>query len=342
MDFWEALTKQLSEHSYLPVGGQEGHFYWRAENPVLYLFCFMRGKEEQERLAPSFDAFAKSMENRLDEFYCTCLVALSVFIGEETPEGMQTQKQPFYYEDKFYRVDWHFSPETKKLTAGEGQPDRMLGLEKLLLAAAEGEVPEELPLRKTREMKPPVFTAVIFGICAVMLLYMMVSGRKNEIISALGLSTEGILNGEYYRFLTSIFLHGGWVHLLSNGIYLYYFGIRSEQLLGGGRFLVLYLLSGLLGGVFSVFLGHTWLSIGASGAIYGLLGAMLLLTKKRGVRYTGMNYSTILLMALVSIGLGFLETGVDNFAHIGGFLGGILVFGVFLQRTPQRKKVVHK
>ena len=128
-------------------------------------------------------------------------------------------------------------------------------------------------------------------------------------------------------------LHAGLLHLASNSIYLYYFGVRAERLLGTGKFLVLYLVSGLCGGVFSVlFSGNAGVSIGASGAIYGLLGAMLLLTKKRGARYTGMNYSTMLLLAATAIGFGFLQEGVDNFAHIGGFLGGIAVFSLLLRK----------
>ena len=138
---------------------------------------------------------------------------------------------------------------------------------------------------------------------------------------------------EYYRFFTCMFLHAGLLHLASNSIYLYYFGVRAERLLGTGKFLVLYLVSGLCGGVFSVlFSGNAGVSIGASGAIYGLLGAMLLLTKKRGARYTGMNYSTMLLLAATAIGFGFLQEGVDNFAHIGGFLGGIAVFSLLLRK----------
>ena len=89
----------------------------------------------------------------------------------------------------------------------------------------------------------------------------------------------------------------------------------------------------IIGGVFSVlFSGNAGVSIGASGAIYGLLGAMLLLTKKRGARYTGMNYSTMLLLAATAIGFGLLQEGVDNFAHIGGFLGGIAVFSLLLRK----------
>ena len=129
-----------------------------------------------------------------------------------------------------------------------------------------------------------------------------------------------------------MFLHAGILHLVSNGVYLYYFGVRAERLLGTGRFLVLYLVSGLCGGLLSVALSSGGISIGASGAIYGLLGAMLLLTKKHGSRYTGMNYATMLLLAATAICFGFLEPGVDNMAHIGGLLGGMAVFALLLRK----------
>ena len=174
----------------------------------------------------------------------------------------------------------NFSPETGRLSAAQGQPTQLLGVEKLLRAAAAGREPEVLVLRDTKEQKTPVATAVIFVICAALLAWCMLSGQREEILSAYGLSREGILAGEYYAFFTCMFLHAGLLHLASNSIYLYYFGVRAERLLGTGKFLVLYLVSGLCGGVFSVlFSGNAGVSIGASGAIYGLLGAMLLLTK---------------------------------------------------------------
>ena len=124
-----------------------------------------------------------------------------------------------------------------------------------------------------------------------------------------------------------------YIILASNAVYLYYFGVRSEKLLGTGKFLLLYLAAGICGGLCSVFLGDGYgVSIGASGAIYGLLGAMLLLTKKHGPRYTGMSYSTMLLLAATAICLGFFEPNVDNLGHIGGFLGGMAVFWLLLRR----------
>ena len=80
---------------------------------------------------------------------------------------------------------------------------------------------------------------LFFVICAALLAWCMLSGQREEILSAYGLSREGILAGEYYRFFTCMFLHAGLLHLASNSIYLYYFGVRAERLLGTGKVLVL-------------------------------------------------------------------------------------------------------
>ena len=338
MAFWETLGMQLESSGFRKVRNKE-NWYWRAENPVLYLLCLLdAGDEGWKEDHKTFADFGRRMEERLEEFRCTRVVALSVLVdkeGENPPVDIVETGDisPFHgYDEKYYRVFWQFSAKTGKIAAGKNQPDQLLGIEKLLSAAAAGKEPEVLLLRDTAEQKKPIATAVIFAICGVLLAVTMLSPKGEDILTAFGLSREGILAGEYYRFFTCMFLHAGLLHLASNGVYLYYFGVRAEKLLGTGRFLVLYLISGLCGGLVSVACSGGGISIGASGAIYGLLGAMLLLTKKHGSRYTGMNYATMLLLAATAICFGFLEPGVDNMAHIGGLLGGMAVFALLLRK----------
>ncbi len=337
MAFWETIDDQLKSKGFRPVNNKE-NWFWRAENPVLYLVCLMNGKEDGWREDNmTFADFSKQMERHLEEFHCTRLVALSVLVDKavdifpvDTVESGDSFSAGFY-DEKFYRIFWQFSTETGKITSGKNQPDQLIGIEKLLLAAAKGKAPKVLVLRDTKEQKKPVATVAIFAVCAAVLAWMTFSGHRSEIIMNFGLGQEGIQNGEYYRFVTSMFLHSGIMHLASNCVYLYYFGVRSEKLLGSGRFLLLYFAAGLCGGLFSLFFEDGYgVSIGASGAMYGLLGAMLLLTKKRGPQYTGMNYATMLLLALTAVGFGFLEPGVDNMAHIGGLLGGMGMFALLL------------
>lgn len=338
MEFWENLRMRLESSGFRKVRNKE-NWYWRAENPVLYLLCLMdRDDADWKEDHKTFADFGRRMEERLEEFHCTRVVALSVLVdkeGDNPPvDIVETGDIPSFsgYDEKFYRVFWQFSAKTGKVTAGKNQPDKLLGIEKLLAAAAKGKEPEVLVLRDTGEEKKPIVTAVIFAVCAVLLLVTMLSPHGEEILTQFGLSRWGIEAGQYYRFFTCMFLHGGLLHLASNGVYLYYFGVRAERLLGTGWFLVLYLVSGLCGGLLSVAFSSGGISIGASGAIYGLLGAMLLLTKKHGSRYTGMNYATMLLLAATAICFGFLEPGVDNMAHIGGLLGGMAVFALLLRK----------
>lgn len=337
MAFWDMIDTQMRNTGFRPVNNKT-NWYWRAENPVLYLVCLMDGREDgwrEENM--TFSGFAASMEKRLDEFLCTRLVALSVLVdktGEKWAVDTVERGDNYHtYDETLHRVFWHFSTETAGVEAAKGQPDKLLGIEKLLAAAALGKAPEVLVLRDTKEQKKPVATAVIFAVCALLLLVTTVSPHGTDIILRYGLSAEGIANGEYERFLTSMFLHSGIMHLASNGVYLYYFGVRSEKLLGTGRFLLLYTVAGICGGLLSILLGDGYgVSIGASGAIYGLLGAMLLLTKKRGPQYTEMSYSTMLLLAVTAICFGFLEPNVDNLGHIGGFLGGMAMFRLLLRK----------
>ena len=337
MAFWENIDAQMRSKDFRLVQ-HKPNWYWRAENPILYLVCLMDGRTENWREDNmTFAGFAKSMEKRLDEFFCTRLVAISVLVdkaGENwAVETVETGDNPHTYEEKAHRIFWHFSTESGKVQAMKGHPDKILGIEKLLAAAAFGKAPEVLVLRDTKEQKKPAATAAIFAVCVILLIVTTFFPQGDEILWNFGLSAEGIARGEYHRFFTSMFLHSGIMHLASNGVYLYYFGVRSEKLLGTGKFLLLYLVSGLCGGLLSVFFGNgSGVSIGASGAIYGLLGAMLLLTKKRGSQYTGMSYSTMLLLAATAICMGFFEPNVDNLGHIGGFLGGMAMFALLLHK----------
>ena len=158
-----------------------------------------------------------------------------------------------------------FSPETGRLSAAQGQPTQLLGVEKLLRAAAAGREPEVLVLRDTKEQKTPVATALIFVICAALLAWCMLSGQRGNPFR-LWFEPRGDSRRRILPLFTCMFLHAGLLHLASNSIYLYYFGVRAERLLGTEKFLVLYLVSGLCGGVFSVlFSGNAGVSIGASG-----------------------------------------------------------------------------
>ena len=138
-----------------------------------------------------------------------------------------------------------------------------------------------------------------------------------------------ILQGEYYRLFTSMFLHFGFVHLMNNMISLFVIGWNLEPVIGRVRLIAIFLLSGLGGNVvsavFDILRRDYAVSAGASGAIFGLTGALLCLAIRCRGRVGNVTRQGMVLMVGISLYLGFTEAGVDNAAHVGGLLTGMLV-----------------
>ncbi|MBR3363022.1 MAG: rhomboid family intramembrane serine protease [Bacilli bacterium] len=132
-----------------------------------------------------------------------------------------------------------------------------------------------------------------------------------------------VLNGEYYRLFTGMFLHANIVHLLFNMYALYVIGSQLEGFLGRYKYLAVYLLSGLGGSVLSIFFSNGF-SVGASGAIFGLLGSLLYFGYHYRVYLETVVKSQIIPLIIFNLIIGFSFSGIDNWAHIGGLIGGIL------------------
>ncbi|HHV54567.1 MAG TPA: rhomboid family intramembrane serine protease [Firmicutes bacterium] len=136
-----------------------------------------------------------------------------------------------------------------------------------------------------------------------------------------------IWQGQYYRLVTALFLHAGIFHLLFNLYALYYLGPALEIGLGRHRFWLLYLLSGVTGNLLSLRLAPLAPSLGASGAIFGLLGYYLYLSLALPRPSLRQGVVTIIVVNLL---WGFLPgSRIDNFAHLGGLLGGFLLGPLF-------------
>ncbi|MDO4345051.1 MAG: rhomboid family intramembrane serine protease [Eubacteriales bacterium] len=137
---------------------------------------------------------------------------------------------------------------------------------------------------------------------------------------------------EYYRLFTSMFLHFGLEHLLYNMLLLLFAGDMLESRTGGIRYLFIYLAGGVAGNVLSLAVslheGGNAVSAGASGAVFAVIGGLVWLIAKNRGRLEGVNARGVCLMAVLSLAQGFTETGVDNYAHLGGFIGGFLAAAV--------------
>ena len=134
---------------------------------------------------------------------------------------------------------------------------------------------------------------------------------------------------EYYRLITCMFLHFGFSHLMNNMLSLSVLGWNVEPIVGRVRFIIIYILSGLGGNILSLAMDvakqEYSISAGASGATFGLTGALLCLVLMNRGRIGNITKQGMFVMVGISLYLGFTSGGVDNMAHIGGLLTGMAV-----------------
>lgn len=145
---------------------------------------------------------------------------------------------------------------------------------------------------------------------------------------------------QYYRVFTSMFLHFGFEHLMNNMVMLMVIGWNLEMEIGTIRFLIIYLLSGLGGNLmsacWSLKIGEYAISAGASGAIFGLIGALFYVAIRNRSRIGNITGRGIIVLIVLSLYFGYASSGVDNMAHIGGLVSGFFL-GVLLYWKCDRK-----
>ncbi len=174
----------------------------------------------------------------------------------------------------------------------------------------------------------PRVTYGILGLTVFVYLLQVVSQAVfgYDLPVALGAkANEYIRAGEFWRFFTPMLLHGSILHIGFNMYALYIFGIGLERRYGHSRFLVLYLLSGFAGSVISFLFSNAY-SIGASGAIFGLIGAegiFLYHNRELFGNQFKQAIGNIVFVVAINLFLG-LQPGIDNWGHIGGLLGGLM------------------
>jgi rhomboid protease GluP len=193
----------------------------------------------------------------------------------------------------------------------------------------------------------PLATWTLLGINTVMLLAAAVlSGSGFGLLdpSARALCRLGALNaaaiaesGQWWRLLTVMVLHAGLLHWAFNSWALWAFGPTLEHLLGRLRFVALYVGAGLVGAGASFAFNQTTLGVGASGAIFGLLGALIAFFFRRRQAGGSVPLQNLLLVLLLNLFIASRTPSIDNLAHIGGFLGGLVAMGLYDAAGPRNR-----
>lgn len=253
----------------------------------------------------------ESLRGNLSVVYGTANVLFVIFTDDP------------YQINQFIEADsghWIYNYTEGRLVIYENQPGTFFGAEKLF-------EPERVRTRQNY-----VFTVNNFIILVNVVVFAVMALKGNTqntiyLYRCGGITPESLFEDhQVYRLFTSMFMHSGISHLVNNMIVLYFIGGTLEKYIGRVRYLIIYLLSGLLGGLISqiyyMAMAENVICVGASGAIFGAVGAMLTVVVVNHGRVENFTFPRLIIYVVLSIYLGFTSQGVSLSAHLGGLATG--------------------
>ena len=186
--------------------------------------------------------------------------------------------------------------------------------------------------------KKIIVTNVIITLCVLVYILQLFNPK----LLYLGANISDFVKmGEVYRIITCTFIHAGIIHLLCNMYSLYIIGSQLETFIGKARFIFVYIISAISGSLMSLIF-TTGASVGASGAIFGLLGSLLYFGYHYRIYLGSVLKNQIIPIIILNILLGFMLPGVDNAAHIGGLIGGYLAtVSVGIKNKSNRNEMIN-
>jgi len=288
--------------------------------------------------------WAEGLLNRLQN-----VAIIYVLAGEGPPpwHGLQPEGFIDYHGQQAYSVFWWLDITNGAVTVSKNQPSQLFGLRNVIEKARAGAAGIPSDSSKTGEPatkkykaitinpihRVPILTFFMIGINAIVLLLMYLAGFPADIWvpARFGAIVPNYIfdDGQWFRLFTAMFVHFGAGHFFANVMGLIVFGTRVERYFGRVAFLAIYVVSGILGSLFSLYFTMGY-AAGASGAIYGLIGAIFIYTRLTGRSIELMNWYILFLFIGVGIAMGLMTPGVDNFGHLGGLVGGLIIGGIMV------------
>lgn len=166
-------------------------------------------------------------------------------------------------------------------------------------------------------------------------------GSPNMMYLKGGLSWHRVMNeGEYYRILTSMFMHANWSHLFGNMLVLFFLGTNLERTVGKIKYILIYFGAGILAGLASIgynmWQDYNAMGIGASGAIFGVVGALLFIILIHRGYHNGISATQVIIFTGLNIYNGVVDSQIDQVAHVGGFIAGFILCILLYRKRKQK------
>lgn len=360
--FWEIVRQLSVQYDYRMITVTENHEeIWlesdknKEEFPIIRLI--RHDLDWANWLKRDIDRTLKNGEQIRKKLYKKPISIVSIYVSEFSPvDDFEFSLQPAVLQktkvNTFIFACENLSNSKQKLedmlhkslpisvpNDEEIEEEQVLQLKKTAIAASVKKAKAE---QKVFQNAKPFFTYILLAIQVAVFILMEFSGGSTDSKTLIEFGAKYspyILQGEWWRFFTPMFIHIGFVHLLMNSFSLYLIGAEVERIYGNARFLFIYIFAGFAGTLGS-FIMTPNLSAGASGAIFGCFGALLyfgIVYPKLFMRSMG---SSIFVLIAINLIYGFSVPGIDNAGHIGGLVGGFLAAGVV--HLPKTKSLLRQ
>lgn len=311
--FIENLILNLKRSGFYEIS--DTNIYFKNVKNIGYFVCPLDAESD---LSLYYDNFFPIVEQlRVDKIYFLYIISGSDFKNNY----MDLINKDIDLDARMVKLYWGVDTSSKKMIINKNQPSKLVNIEDYVKSSLMNEKSVIKPINSEVICNIPY--ASYFLIAILIIIHFAVNKNIDDVIFTFGLSPNMLDNGEYYRLITSTFLHVNIQHLISNCLSLYIFGTKVERYMGIHFFIITYILAGLCGSILSMMFTKSF-SVGASGAIFGMEGALLYFAIKEQTYIDGLDVQTIFIIVFIGLMFGFATANVDNAGHIGGFILGIV------------------
>ena len=322
----ERIVELLYQKGYRPLDSKDGGVLIRETDEIVYILALSTFRPELD--AALYENAASRIIFNVATRYQKKVELLNLVATES---GM-FQEDAMQFVEKLHNV-WFIAKDTGRIYIFENQPSQFDDLYEYLDNGIRDWKPEKNGFALTPVNMAIVALNVLCFILVIVLNGGYAATLDSDTMLRMGaLSYDTFTSGKWYQIITSMFLHFGITHLFNNMILLIYAGCQLEQMVGKIRYLLLYMGSGIVGNAASLWyyhsIGEYAVSAGASGAIFGVIGALLVILAWNRTNNAETTPRRLFFLAFITIYYGMTTIGVDNAAHIGGLISGI--FGGFL------------
>lgn len=317
----------------IPTDSKKVKMYATFNNSSLYLVNIISLDSAYTFSKEKFEEYKVITKEQFGHMDSNKIILLNLIITENALDIYKDVNYTPDFDEDLIDINWIIDDNEGKLIIPNMQVNNVIGIEKDIRKLLEADDESWGPKIIQESTSIPYITYGLLAINIIFFIYMEKLGGTTNILNLVKFGAidyySFFTKGEYYRIITSMFIHIGALHLLYNMFSLFIFGTRIERYMKKWEYILLYGLSGISGGLLSITVDlvnqRPVISAGASGAIYGLIGAILVYSRVYKKYIGGLNSYTILIMFIVGIAFGTMNSGISNLAHLGGFIGGALV-----------------